>query len=295
MDKEYKNKNNKFKQSLEVPDFMKKPNTQKSKANIEERYTAPKGTLNKTKKRKINKKKLIIVLGATGLMAFGGLKAYDMYKETQKQNAPITLDQAIENGDSLKKLGIDEKIKTEIDGINKLLSSDEISNKALIDLASRINNLQFDTIKTKLANTLGVEETDISLYTESADEGRTRESVYVKDGETYRNKEFLVNSNTITSDIADYIKDIAEMQTLMGKIQNQNIDRSDILKKYKSAMETVNEFAAGKMDIDEKGNISMDYTKVSELYTTETKETKGKVASSSYKISPQIEDDEMEL
>ena len=79
------------------------------------------------------------------------------------------------------------------------------------------------------------------------------------------------------------------MQTIIGKIQNQSINRNDILKKYKSAMKNTDKFAAAKMDIDDKGNISMDYTKVSELYTAETK---GEAGNSNLTNSQQIEDEE---
>jgi hypothetical protein len=106
-------------------------------------------------------------------------------------------------------------------------------------------------------------------------------------------KSFLKNSNTITSDISSFIKDIGKMQTLMNKIQTNDINRNGIIKKYKSFMDSATKFAAAEMNIDEKGNISMDYTKVSELqeqtanklHSTVVEKTEGQTKNASCTIT----------
>ena len=256
-----------------------------------ETYTASKGTMKKAK-RKVNWKntcKLIGEIGLAGLLAFGGYKACQEYNEYKSQNTPITLEQAMKNGESLDELGIDKKIEKEIEDINNLLNKDEITNNEIIELSAKINNLQFDTIKTKLSNTLGVDEEDIKVFTDIVNNGETTEErIEIKGGKIYTNKDFFKNSDTMTEDISNFIKDIGKIQGLMGDIQNKNMDRRECLKKYKQVMKNLDNFAAGKMTIDDKGNISMDYTKVSELDKEETKA----VASSNYEMSQEIEDEE---
>ena len=283
-------KGKEFRKSLQVEPQIAEFMTKESKKQ-KETYTASKGTMKKAK-RKVNWKntcKLIGEIGLAGLLVFGGYKACQEYNEYKSQNTPITLEQAMKNGESLDELGIDKKIEKEIEDINNLLNKDEITNNEIIELSAKINNLQFDTIKTKLSNTLGVDEEDIKVFTDIVNNGETTEErIEIKGGKIYTNKEFFKNSDTMTEDISNFIKDIGKIQGLMGDIQNKNMDRRECLKKYKQVMKNLDNFAAGKMTIDDKGNISMDYTKVSELDKEETKA----VASSNYEMSQEIEDEE---
>ena len=283
-------KGKEFRKSLQVEPQIAEFMTKESKKQ-KETYTASKGTMKKAK-RKVNWKntcKLIGEIGLAGLLAFGGYKACQEYNEYKSQNTPITLEQAMKNGESLDELGIDKKIEKEIEDINNLLNKDEITNNEIIELSAKINNLQFDTIKTKLSNTLGVDEEDIKVFTDIINNGETTEErIEIKGGKIYTNKDFFKNSDTMTEDISNFIKDIGKIQGLMGDIQNKNMDRRECLKKYKQVMKNLDNFAAGKMTIDDKGNISMDYTKVSELDKEETKA----VASSNYEMSQEIEDEE---
>lgn len=283
-------KGKEFRKSLQVEPQIAEFMTKESKKQ-KETYTASKGTMKKAK-RKVNWKntcKLIGEIGLAGLLAFGGYKACQEYNEYKSQNTPITLEQAMKNGESLDELGIDKKIEKEIEDINNLLNKDEITNNEIIELSAKINNLQFDTIKTKLSNTLGVDEEDIKVFTDIVNNGETTEErIEIKGGKIYTNKDFFKNSDTMTEDISNFIKDIGKIQGLMSDIQNKNMDRRECLKKYKQVMKNLDNFAAGKMTIDDKGNISMDYTKVSELDKEETKA----VASSNYEMSQEIEDEE---
>ena len=231
-----------------------------------ERYTSKNNELKKIRKTK-RRLKPWAKIALVGLIFFKQKTAYDIYSTNQKENTPITLTQALENGDSLKDLKIDSSIKNELEEIKADLANKDISNSDLMALSTKINELQFDTIKTKLSKTLGAEESDITLSTgvESASEGTTRETVEVEGGKTYTNKELFKNENTIPSEISDYIKEIGDMQTLMGKLQEGDFNRNDILKEYKEAVKSIDQMAATKMTVDKKGNISVEQTKQKDL------------------------------
>ena len=257
-----KNRNKEFRKSYEVnrdelktPSFMKKENTQ-------ERYTAPRGTAkkaNKKPKRKSNKLiGGILIAGTVGVIAFGGYRAYSEYKDSQNT---LTLEQALENGETLNKLGIDKSIEEKLSELEERMQ-DDLSNQELIELSEDILDLQFDTVKTKLANTIEIEEGDIRVYPrKDENEGArvdTKEHVYTE-------KELLKFEDTVSADIAKYINGIGNMQFLQEELIKGDFDRSDVIKDYKSALKETSKFAAAKMKVDDKGNITMEKVRVSSL------------------------------
>ena len=51
----------------------------------------------------------------------------------------------------------------------------------------------------------------------------------------------------------------------MKEIQRGDINRQEILEQYGKMIENTSQLAASKMNVDEKGNITVDQTKVSDL------------------------------
>lgn len=225
--------------------------------------------MRKTKEAKRSKftgniKKTVTALFFTGILLAGGYTVKNAYDWSQQQNAPITLKQALENGEDLNSLGIDSNILLEMQDIEEMLEKGNLTNEEIIKLAPRISALQFDTAKAKLANTLGVSEDEIRLYTRPVEEGQTRETVKTSNG-IYINKDIFTYENTIPPEVSDYIKEIGKMQDVMQKLQEGNINREEILAKYGEMLEKTSQIAASKMKVDEKGNISVEQTKVSDL------------------------------
>ena len=265
---------------IEVPTFMQKQNREVYRASRKERERVQR---HNSKLRRKAVAKRLATIGLVGLIAFGGYKGYQSYQE---KNESITLEQALENGESLDTLKIDNSIKNELDSIKEELTGNNITNQELLQLSTKINNLQFDTLKTKLSKTLNVDESDITLHTGvvSNQTGETHESVQVQDGQTYVGKEIFNNTNTISYDISRYIKDIGEMQTMMGKMQTGDIDRNSIIKSYKSTIKEIEQMATSKMFVDDKGNIS-----IQKLQKRDLEKEDNKIAKQDRQV-----DDEME-
>ena len=158
-------------------------NNRNNKKTNKKRYKAKSGTKNNAN---LKLKKLLAATALTGITIVGVAKGYDHYQE---QKTPITLEQALESGENLEKLGIDKDIAVKIENIKDKLENEDITNEELIKLSRDINEIQFDTIKMKLANTLGCNEEDITLHTalEDKQSGKTVESVDVKNGENRKN------------------------------------------------------------------------------------------------------------
>lgn len=217
-------------------------------------------------KFKGNIKRRIAVLVLAGIAIVGGVGVKNAYDQYQRQNAPATVEQVLAYGEGLKELGIDNNILSELEKVQMSLQlSENLTNQEIRELAPKISNLQFDVIKTKLSKVLGVPEGDIKVYTNSTKDGRTEEKVKVINGNTYRNKDIFTYENTISSEVSEYIKEVAEMQDIIGDLQYGNFNREDILKVYKEMVDNTNNFAASRIKIDEKGNISVEQTKVKDL------------------------------
>lgn len=272
---------------VDIPEFMKKRRTGDEIEQYTGKHNQMAKAINNRKKVKLTKSaKKLLKIGLAALIAFGGYKTYSEYSTHKKENAPITLEEALENGETLKSLKIDGNVKNELEEVKQQLSDENITNRNLIELAPKIYNLQLDNLKTKLAMTLGVEEFDIHLHTNAdpMDELETIEEIEVDGGETYSNISSSKNENTISKEISDYIIKTGDIETLIRQVQEGDFKRNDILKEYKEAVESIDQMAASKITIDKNGNISAEQTKVKDL--KENKKEKGQVA-----YTQEIDDD----
>lgn len=221
-------------------------------------------------------KSRIIALGLSAVVLIGG---YGLYSQYQQQNEPIRIEQALENGENVNSLGIDSNILSKIQEIEKTLERADLTNEEIIGLASEIYELELDTIKTKLANTLDITEDKISVHTAPTKEGKTRETVEIIGGETYRNKDLFTWENTISSEIADYIIKIGEMQEVNEKVKeevqkgNKNINREASLKTYAEMIKATSQFAAGIVKNDGNGNLSLEQTRQKDIATKQEEST----------------------
>ena len=88
------------------------------------------------KKFKLTGKKVATLLLGIGIF-LGGYAITNQYKQ---QNKPITLEQALEIGETPKSLDIDNNIPLQLDEIQKILEKEDVTNQELIALAPKINS-----------------------------------------------------------------------------------------------------------------------------------------------------------
>ena len=255
---EEKNRRQQFSDSLKVEDFIN--DRYEQGRNQQERYKAKKASRIKAQKRKAQIIKKLEIAALVGVIGFGSLTAYNSYKE---KNQRITIEQAIDNGKAPEEFGIKTETVQQLINIKAQLENEEINNVDLINIAPQINGLQFDVVKSKLAETLGLTEEQITLDIKT-ENGEKEESVKTPDG-IYKNNSILRNSNTISKGIAKSIDEIQNMKDYMVEIQNGNFNRDEAIKKYKSVLNNIDKFSASKMSTDEKGNITVKYTHKNEL------------------------------
>lgn len=272
----YQERRKQFGKALEYEGEIQVPNIKRNEERIQqERYRTGKSTRKRvTKKQKrIAKAKLlrnrILAVGLAGITVFGGFKALDEYRDSKNT---LTLEQALENGETLEKLGISEETAAEIGKLTKILDGD-LTNKKLIDIAEEIPDIQKRVIKEKIGDIIEIEKvSDITLIPAHKFDA-TRISI---EGQGAYEKQGFINTilgeKTISGDIAKYIDRIGNAQGKRDEILEGNINKKEDIKYYRNAIKEISKFAAGEIEIDEKGNISIEKTRVSELEKAKEKD-----------------------
>lgn len=245
------------------------------------------------KQYRVNNKKLntkrVAAVATAGVLTVGGIAvgAKKIMTPDTSEN-PIKIEEVAKNKSNLEKLGIDEKIVQNIISINEKLNDENITNKELIDLSVDINSLQFDVIKGKIAKTLGEDEEDIKLYSRGESEGKTAQTIEVS-GKVYTEKDMFNRKDTIDEKIADYIKEVGSMQTLMQKLQNGDFNRDEVIKEYRDAMDSTEKVAAlAEISVDKYGNISMEEV---QLTNKKAEKTKVETKNATYTVKTMDDDD----
>ena len=137
---------------------------------------------------------------------------------------------------------------------NSFIDDKNISNSDILLSAKEINDLRFDVERSKIGNALGIDGNQITIATER----------YIGAGETMRvgDKVYTTQGkdSTISGDIAKYIKETGDLQTYCMNIQNSSFNREDAIKHLKKDLQKVNKFAASEIKVDDRENISVDWT-----------------------------------
>lgn len=210
------------------------------------------------KNKKFKGSRVAIVAAIVAAMAAGTIVIGGQMNNKEQSN-PITIEQALESGTSLKELAITPEMQSEIEEIQNRLNSIDVQNMSdseLRKLGLEIDNLQLNEIfKSKVGNALGVEPEQIEVSYRGAsgpDESDSQE----KFGITVKNDEGIelttYNGDNIPEGMKDYIRNIGEVQGAVAKIENENFDRDSVLDTYKTAMDETSRFAAGKVKYDGK-------------------------------------------
>ena len=224
-----------------------------------------------SRRKKTHLRGKMALLGLVGAITLGATGIHNY--TNRPQNQPITLEQALENGKTLKDLNVSEEIRYELMNIQQYLENEEISNTELINMASQIEELQKNVITNKTADLLGVEPGDIIVDTIVGDKSEAPvERIQVKineKGETpiYIRGDFmdLVKENTISAEISDFIKQMDKMKELEKQLEDKNLKREDVIEEYRETIDIVSKFAAGEMKIDENGNITIEQIKQKDI------------------------------
>ena len=211
-------------------------------------------------------KKGIATVAVTAAAAAGVVAGINAYNDSQT----ITVPQAISMGETSDSLGLNDDIIAGMQYIDEALNNENIKNEDIIKIIPQVKNVAYDVLASKLAKTLGVNIDSVKFGSESIEEGKNRQYVKVYNrlfNQKYTSMDipFLYNEHTISKDIANQIKNNQDLDDLIAEVQNGNFNRNDIINRLKRANKDTSKFAAGKMQIDEKGNMTLDKVKLADF------------------------------
>lgn len=264
---------------IQVPQFVKSRKNNSYEQAYENREKIHKKYKNSGKKIKGVKKskrkykgKALAMWGLSALLTIGGITGAKSYVDYRKNNAPITLEQALENGETAESLQINEDTLKEIQALQKQLEEKDIDVNDLQNIGNDIYDLQRGIIKSKVASQMNVKPEDITLksYYEASDDSEI-ESIKIA-GE-YKSEPILILEDKLPKEVENYISSIVNTQIQMGKVENGEFNKGKIIKEYKEALEESSEFAAGDLKIEtKKGDAILNTKKVTKMTYTQTKQ-----------------------
>lgn len=241
------------------------------------------------KKAKAARRKFVGRIAAGILSGVALVSGINMAQTYIENNQPAKIDQVLENGASLEDLGIDEEIVSRIDNLESILEREDLTDQEVKELAIKINELQFDVTEGKLAKVTG--EDNISLGSQYLGNSKTRNTVETTNN-TYVDKDIITNVNTISPEISNQITNTKNIQNLMIDIQNGKFTREEVLNKYRRALKHTSQFAGMKLQMDGKGNITAQKTRVADLSQKDREDTYNQAAK---EVLSKDADDELEL
>lgn len=263
-----KNRESDFKRRMQVPNKPKIPTTN---MELEERRARRRA---KRRRRELIGKmaKGITAIGASALVLLSGGKAIANYVDGQNT---ASLDDMLKHGETLKELGINEEIKTELDQIRQELSeSGDLSNAELQKLSTKVSKLQENVLKTKLSSALNTDNIIISYETDK-DLGITTQIKAGDEKYVSESVQTIFNGEqTMGQEIKDYIYNQNEVEDLAQSMTKEDINRGEIINRLNQAVNEIDKFAAGELELEENGDITLSYVRQSEL-NQENKENSG--------------------
>ena len=235
---------------------------------IEERRNKKITGARSTGKYKGNKKsmsKALIAVGISAILAMGAYIGIKSQENVNNLNNKVTLEQVIENQSILNELGINKETAQELEMLQQELESGNLasySNEDLLSFGRRVEDVQMDIIKSKLAETLEVGIDDIEIkpnYSTGSNEPDTATVKVNKEGEEiYYNQEDLFNlNNNISQEIANGIISVGNTQTVNSKVEKGEFDREGSIEQSTTGIENAAKIALKEMIQQETGTISL--------------------------------------
>lgn len=212
------------------------------------------------KKGKHRLLKIISIIGISGL-AVGGSVAYIV-----NMNQYASLDDVLARKTPAS-LGIDGDTQKRLSELKAKANKRDLETGEKIELVGGIIEFKKDIIKSKIVYAFDIsgkpiDRSDVSLIPEQVGENNVQ---IVIDGiGTYEYKEGEEQKYNISYDIANYITDIVEMQGYESDLKN-GVENSDFQEKAKESLDKTDKFAAGEIEVDENGNITIKMKTKAEL------------------------------
>ena len=263
-------KGRKFRDELSIANFSNKENDHLLVQNFGKKRVTPERQRktyksntklsNKKPNRKLNKKFLLALgaAGIAGLAVFGGCKAF---LDSQKQNNGVTIEEALNNQNTLETLGLDENTAKDIEELKgKIEGIDKLSDEEIQDLIVEVRDQYFDTVKNKLSNVYDADIEDIKIQPEGVilsesdfySSSRPKASIIIND-------KIVAQGDQIPQDLKDYFKECEDARINVNTFvieADENYDRGKAIKAIKEDMTNIEKMGATEITLNEDGSLS---------------------------------------
>ena len=208
-----------------------------------------------------------LLVGGLGIaLALGAYAVNYSNSRAAETQDRVPLEQVIGNQDELARLGISNETATEIQNLYYEINGVDIENlssEELLSLGSRVEDVQLDTMKEKISNEMGVPVESIELNVDYTN--HNPEASVIIDGKAFNEGDILDSNDNISSEMADYIKEIAGTQNTNSRLEEGSITKQDALEQYRTAIESVRDVSTKELSIDENGNMSLSQVSRAEI------------------------------
>ena len=229
-----------------------------------QKYTAQKGTANRAKARRKNKKlnlKLASLLLAASI-GIGGLTIAGRHGEqelnvTEIQRMGISADELGINADTLSMMEKYDEYFENFDPKSANLSENEV-----ISMIEDIRALNSNVVREKMADLRGVSRENVTL-SHFFDRGSEKYYTAVLiDGERERYDNNygvmgLGNENTIPAELSNLVQQIDSYETLIDDVHTDSITKANAVKKLEKLYDEVSKVATKNFTMDAKGNVEL--------------------------------------
>ncbi len=249
-------KNEEFRKKYKVEKNPNKSNVSQINENPRYKYYS-KEKLNATKQSgKLSKKRRSAKLRKTfRTLLAAGLVTVTAYGANEYYIKPVTLQEALDAGKSLKDLGLNEDIVNELKQIQSTLSiKDELSKEEIKELGKDLENIELEVVKEKVGRALDTE----ALITLTPRDSNFLESTISFYDEKSNKDRILLEGEDYESVIGSQIERIRSLQIANDAYYTGMNSREDILKIYEKSLEEVSRFASSEITENEKGKLKVD-------------------------------------
>ena len=229
-----------------------------------QKYTAQKGTANRAKSRRKNKKlnlKLASLLLAASI-GIGGLTIAGRHGEqelnvTEIQKMGVTADELGINSDTISMM---EKYDEYFENFNP--KSANLTENEVISMIEDIRTLNTNVVREKMADLRGVSRESVTL-SHFFDRGSEKYyTAVLVDGEKerYDNNYGIMglgNEHTIPEELSYLVQQIDSYETLINDVHTDSITKANAVKKLEKLYDEVSKVATKNFTMDAKGNVEL--------------------------------------
>ena len=222
---------------------------QQRRTRQQSRYTAPKGTMARARKKKRRPRTKLAALILAAALGLGGI---GLINQVMAKTETVSIVEMQENGINPQSLGLSaETIQLFEKYDNYFANFDEkdkqnLTDEQVISMISEIEGMHFSTVKEKMGDLLGESPKNIEMhYGFDKADGNTHTSITVSKSsggrEAYTNDKTwpFPTKNTIPSELADTIIQLDDLSDLKSDLKTDRITKINAIKELRKLYELV--------------------------------------------------------